>query len=205
VVPSRLLPALLVAALLGGSLAACSGDDDAVEQVEVNPTHIDAFVAAAAPVQRVSFCSRVSDDAVVAAVGEVASTRHYGNGERATVLPGVKDVAHEYNCTFVGTSGDVARAWVFVPAVTPGQARALVNDVRRRKGCRVVEGHDFGSPGTGSLCRSKGRTEATYRGLFVDAWLSCSVTDGGTKKLSPAALLEKAGDWCVQVATAASE
>lgn len=202
---SRLLAALLVTALVGGSLAACSEDDEPVEQVEVNPTPIDAFTAERVRVGRVSFCSRVSDEAVVAAVGAVATTRHYGNGERATVVPGVRDVAHEYGCTFVGSSGDLARAWVFVPQVTPAQARALVRDVRRTRGCRLVAGHDFGSPGTGSVCTSRGRTEAAYRGLFVDAWLSCSVTDGGKKKLSRTALLRRTGDWCVQVATASSD
>lgn len=200
---SRLLAALLVAALLGASLTGCS-DDEPAEQVEVNPTPIDAFAAEQVRVGRVSFCSRVSDEAVAAAVGKVATTRHYGNGERATVVPGVRDVAHEYSCTFVGSSGDVARAWVFVPPVTPAQARALVRDVRRTPGCRLVPGHDFGSPGTGSVCTSRGRTEAAYRGLFVDAWLSCSMTDGGKEKLSRAALLQRTGDWCVQVATASS-
>lgn len=199
----RLLAAMLVAALLGGSLAACT-DDEPVEQVEVNPTPINAFAAEQVRVGRVSFCSRVSDAAVIAAVGEVATTRHYGNGERATIVPGVRDVAHEYSCSFVGRGGDVARAWVFVPQVTPAQARALVRDVRRTPGCRLLPGHDFGSPGTGSVCTTRGRTEAAYRGLFVDAWLSCSVTDGGRRKLTRAELLQRTGDWCVQVATASS-
>jgi hypothetical protein len=150
----------------------------------------------------VSFCSRLADDAVEAAIGTVASTRHYGNGERARLTGGVRDVAHEYNCTFVGSSGDVARAWVFVPRVTRAQARALVGGVRRQAGCRLIDGQSFGSPGTGSICVRGSRTEAAYRGLFVDAWLSCSVTDGGREKISEKSLLKKTGDWCVQAATA---
>ena len=55
------------------------------------------------------------------------------------------------------------------------------------------------------LCVAGSRKEAAYRGLFVDAWLSCSVTDGGREKLSEKALLTKAGDWCVQVATATAD
>ena len=155
-------------------------------------------------VTRASFCSRIADEAVTAAVGQVASTDHYGNGERARLTTRVRDVAHEYNCTFVGSSGDLARAWVFVPRVTRAQARALVSGVRRQRGCRLLDGHSFGSPGTGSLCVTGNRREAAYRGLFVDAWLSCSITDGGREKLSEKALLKKAGDWCVQAATAAA-
>jgi hypothetical protein len=186
------------------SLAGCSDDDEPERQVEVNPTPIDAFVADSVQVTRASFCSRIADGAVEAAIGEVASTRHYGNGERARVTTRVRDVAHEYNCTFVGSSGDVARAWVFVPRVTRAQARALIADVRRLKGCRLLDGQSFGSPSTGSICVRGGRKEAAYRGLFVDAWLSCSVSDGGREKLSENALLKKTGDWCVQAATAAA-
>jgi len=204
VFPRPLLP-LLLAVVVALSLAGCSDPHEPERQVEVNPTPIDAFVADAVQVSRASFCSRIADGAVTAAVGDLASTRHYGNGERARVASGVRDVAHEYNCTFVGSTGDVARAWVFVPRVTRSQARALVAGVRRRAGCRLLDGYSFGSPGTGSLCVSSGRKEAAYRGLFVDAWLTCSVTDGGREKLAEKALLKKAGDWCVQVATATAD
>jgi hypothetical protein len=196
------LLALFLAAVVALGLAGCSGNDQPKRQIAVNPTPIDEFVADSLKVSRASFCSRVADKAVAAAIGDVVSTRHYGNGERARVTRGVRDVAHEYDCTFVGSSGDVARAWVFVPRVTRSQAGALVAGVRRQAGCRVVDGHSFGSPAIGSLCVKTSRKEAAYRGLFVDAWLSCSVTDGGRKKLSDKALLKKAGDWCVQVATA---
>jgi hypothetical protein len=198
----RPLLALILATVIGLSLAGCSGKDKPIRQVEVNPTPIDAFVADSVQVSRATFCSRIADDAVTAAVGEVASTHHYGNGERARVSKGIRDVAHEYNCTFVGSTGDVARAWVFVPRVTRSQARALVAGVRRKAGCSLVDAHSFGSPATGSLCVSGGGKEAAYRGLFVDAWLSCSITDRGREKLSDEALLKKAGDWCVQIATA---
>ena len=200
----RPLLALLLTVVVALSLAGCSDGDEPERQVEVNPTPIDAFVADAVQVSRATFCSRIADEAVTAAIGELASTRHYGNGERARVTSAVRDVAHEYNCTFVGSTGDVARAWVFVPRVTRSQARALVAGVRRRAGCQLQDGYSFGSPGTGSLCETRGRREAAYRGLFVDAWLTCSVTDGGRKKLSDKALLKKAGDWCVQAATAAA-
>jgi hypothetical protein len=201
----RPLLVLLLAMVTALAAAGCSGDDEPERQVEVNPTPIDKFLPDSVHVSRASFCSRIADEAVTAAIGQVASTRHYGNGERAQVSGGVRDVAHEYNCTYVGSSGDTARAWVFVPRVTRAQARALVRGVRRQAGCRLVDGHSFGSPGTGSICVRGGRTEAAYRGLFVDAWLSCSVTDGGPQRLARNALLKKAGDWCVQAATATAD
>ena len=43
--------------------------------------------------------------------------------------------------------------------------------------------------------------EASYRGLFGDAWLACSLTAPGERD----AVLEKAGAWCVAAARAASQ
>jgi len=200
----RALAHVMLVAVLGGSMAACTDDEEPVRQVEVNPTQIDEFVATSVSVQREAFCDRVADDAVTAAVGEVGSTRQHDSGERVRIVPGVRDRVHEYGCTYTGTGGDVARAWVLAPPVTRAQARALVVGVRRTAGCRVLDGHDFGSPATGALCTTRGRAEASYRGLFGDAWLTCSVTDGGRTKLSREQLLRKAGDWCVQLATAAA-
>lgn len=198
------LLALLLAVLLGSSLTACSDDEEPVRQAEVAPTPITGFTADQVRVRRVSFCERVSDEAVAAAVGDLAATRHYGNGEPAR-LGARSDVAHEWGCVFVGTGGDQARAWVFVPPVTPAQAQGLVRAVGRTPGCTPVDGQDFGAPGTGSVCVRKGVSEAAYRGLFGDAWLTCTVTDGGRQRLSRTALLQRAGDWCVQAATAASD
>ena len=198
-VASRLLPALLL--LAAGT--ACTGDGGGSgggANPAAEPTPITAFDAASASLTRADFCDRIPDEAVTAAVGEVASTDHYGNGERNKVTRGVTDVAHEFNCTFTGESGAIARAWVFVPRVTPEQAKALVAGVRTTKGCQAVDGESFGSPATGSVCTTPDGTEAAYRGLFTDAWFSCSVT---AKDLDRATLLEQTGQWCVSTATAA--
>jgi hypothetical protein len=198
-VAPRLLPALLL--LAAGT--ACTGDgggSGSADEPAAEPTPITAFDASATALSRADFCERIPDEAVTAAVGEVASTDHYGNGERNKITKGVTDVAHEFNCTFTGDAGAVARAWVFVPRVTRDQARALVADVRRTKGCRAVDGKSFGSPGTGSVCTTPRGTEASYRGLFTDAWFSCSLT---AKDLDEPTLLEQAGQWCVSSATAA--
>jgi hypothetical protein len=87
-----------------------------------------------------------------------------------------------------------------VPRVTRAQAQALVADVKKAKGCRVVDGKSFGTPGIGSVCTTPAGTEAAYRGLFTDAWFSCSVT---AKDLDEPTLLKQAGQWCVSSATAA--
>jgi hypothetical protein len=203
-VPLPRLVAAFLSAVVAVSLAACSDDEEPVRRVEVNPTPIDAFVAEAVRVERVSFCSRIAADALEAAVGAGPTEQHYSNGERARMAPGLRDVAHEYACGFTGRAGDVARAWVFVPPVTVRQARSLVDGVRRTRGCSLVDGQGFGSPGTGSVCTSKGRVEASYRGLFGDAWLTCSIKDGGKVRLARKELLARTGNWCVQVATAAA-
>ncbi|MET1059210.1 MAG: hypothetical protein ABWX84_06415 [Nocardioides sp.] len=198
-VASRLLPALLL--LAAGT--ACTGDgvdSGSGQEPAAEPTPITAFDTASAALTREDFCDRIPDEAVTAVVGEVASRGHYGNGERTPIADGVTDVAHEFNCTFTGDSGAVARAWIFVPRVTRTQAKALVADAKKAKGCRAVDGQTFGAPGTGSVCTTPDGTEATYRGLFTDAWFSCSVT---AKDLDEPTLLEQAGQWCVSSATAA--
>ncbi len=195
----RLLPALLLLAVS----TACTGDggdSGSGAEPSAEPTPISAFDAGSTALTRDDFCDRIPDEAVTAAVGEVASTDHYGNGERKTITKGVTDVAHEFNCTFIGDSGAIARAWVFVPRVTPEQAKALVADVKKHKGCHAVAGESFGAPATGSVCTTPRGTEAAYRGLFTDAWFSCSVT---AKDLDEPTLLEQAGQWCVSTATAA--
>ena len=202
--PARSLVTTLVAVVLASTLGGCSDDSDPARPPVAEPTPIDSFVGATAEVARAEFCSRIPDDAVADAVGAVASTGHYSSGERAQVTGTVEDVSHEFSCTFTGTGGDVVRAWVFAPPVTPTTAAALVDGVRRTKGCRLVPGHAFGSPATGSVCATPGGAQAAYRGLFGDAWLSCSLTDGGTAKLPQPALLAAAGAWCVRVAGAAS-
>ena len=65
----RPLLASLLAVVLALSLAGCSDPDEPERQVEVNPTPIDAFVPDTVQVSRASFCSRIADEAVTAAVG----------------------------------------------------------------------------------------------------------------------------------------
>lgn len=203
--PSNRLEGYAVASLLGvllaATLSACSDSagDDPEPQVRLTP--ITKFDAASVRVLHREFCDAVPEDAVVAAVGDVRRTDHYTNGETHRITRGVVDVSHEFNCTYVGERGDIARAWLFAPRVTPAQARSLVRQEVRAPGCRTLDGHGFGRPSTGTLCTGRGDRVATYRGLFVDAWLACALTDGGKKKVPVDRLVDRAGTWCVAVAT----
>ncbi|WP_067428778.1 hypothetical protein [Nocardioides jensenii] len=195
--------AVATTVLLLAGLISCSSDNDPGTEPTVAATPISEYDATGVTVARADFCDRIPDGAVEAAVGEVEDTGHYGNGESASITDEVEDVAHEFNCTFTGTSGAVARVWVFVPQVTRARAQALVKQVGQERGCRLVDGQGFGTPSTGALCRSKSGAEASYRGLFVDSWLACSLTDPDRKAPAEPAL-EKAGNWCVQAASAAA-
>lgn len=187
--------------LLAGALAGCSDDPEPERKVAVVETGIADFDGRTVTVPRASFCSRYADRAVVDAVGEVKATRHHGNGEP---VPGVGDLGHEFGCSFVGTDGLTASAWVFVPPVTPTRAKQLIAAARRERGCQALEGHRFGRPALGLICTSKRARVASYRGLFGDTWLTCAVTDRRGARESVDALQERAGDWCVQSASAAA-
>lgn len=205
--PNRSVILSLTAALLG-ALAACTSDDPAREPV-AEPTPIEELDAVALELETGPFCDRVAASAVESAVGAGAAEAHWSSGDTVLVAPKVRDVVHEDGCQWTGTSGDgagdVARAWLFVPPVTVAQARSLAHEARTAPGCRPVPGHRFGQPATGTVCGPENGREASYRGLFGDVWLTCSVRDGGQQRLESAELLERAGDWCVAVATAAAE
>jgi hypothetical protein len=186
--------------LLAGT--ACTAEESsAPEPPEVTPTPISEFDAAGTTLARVEFCDRIPEESVRVAVGKVDSTDHYGNGEKDRITDGVRDVAHEFSCTFTGDTGVQARAWVFVPRVTRAQAKQLVRDARRTKGCEEVPDEGFGKPGAGLVCRSPEGDEASYRGLFTDTWFSCSLR---AADLDRATLLDQAGQWCVSAASAAT-
>jgi hypothetical protein len=195
---------LAAALLLLASGTACTGDgggDAGGSTAHAEPTPITDFDAGGSTLARGEFCDRIPDTSVTAAVGEVASTDHYGNGDRDRITDGVRDVAHEFGCTFTGDEGAVARAWVFVPRVTRAQAKQYVADARRAKGCRPVDGQGFGTPGTGLVCTSDDGTEASYRGLFTDTWFACSLA---AADLGEKTVLKQAGQWCVATAGAAA-
>lgn len=198
---------LLLAVLLAVVLARCTADDEpAVDEgnpARVRLTPITRFDASSVQPVRAGFCALLPEAAVTKIVGKVTAADSWDDGEAHKVGGRVTDVVHEYGCRWTGNRGDVARAWVFAPRVAPQQARALVRAAERKRGCRSVESHDFGTPSAGLVCGVRGGQEASYRGLFVDAWLTCSLIDRRNQQPEEK-LLRRAGQWCVQVARSAS-
>jgi hypothetical protein len=211
---SRASPVPLVALVSAATLAllaACSGGNPgekaARPQVSAaaSPTALADFDTSSLSVRRAEFCESIPAAAVVRALGgTVTKSTSYINGEQAAIRPGLRDVAHEFSCAYSASNGARARAWVFAPPVTRTMARRVISGLRGNGRCRTPPSTAFGKPSLATICRSPAGTEAAYRGLFADAWLSCSITrERVAGQVSEAALLARAGAWCVEVAAAA--
>ncbi|MCD4533945.1 hypothetical protein LRP67_07615 [Nocardioides sp. cx-169] len=176
-------------------------DDDAPTSAPSVP--LTDFDTTDLTAERGAFCDRVPEEAVREALGaEPVAETSYGNGERTDLTAGVRDVAHEYGCTWSAEDGTVARAWVFAPPVTAETAATLVAAARKTRGCRVVPGAPaYGVPSLALQCERGGTRQQSYRGLFGDAWLTCELS--APAAVAAAALQERADRWCVTVASAA--
>ena len=202
------LRALLLSALLTlvpVAIGVAVAEDDRPPESRPTPyagTSLADFDSSRAVVQRTAFCDRVHPEAVREALGGEGELSAWDNGQPTAVLPDGEDVAHEYGCLFTGEDGTEARGWVFAPPVPAAKAADLVRSARTA-GCEVQpDAPEYGAPSVALVCTSGGRRSASYRGLFGDAWLACSL-DTGTE--TPVAeLVETAGRWCVAVAQAAS-
>ena len=63
----------------------------------------------------------------------------------------------------------------------------------------------YGEPSAGLVCTSTRGREVTFRGLFGDAWLVCSLrTAGVSAGESTNQAVDRAGRWCVAAARAAA-
>lgn len=204
----RLLVAtVLTVAVVGGVLAVRGGEDDDGGSARPEPPatsppppSLAEVDTASLVVARAGFCEAVPPEAVTDALGgEATRADAYGNGERAALADGVQDVAHEFGCVWSSAAGS-ARAWVFAPPVSATDAVALRRAATREDGCRAIGGAAaFGEPGVALVCRADGGPVASYRGLFGDAWLACSVR--GADRADAEA---RADRWCAAVAVAAS-
>jgi len=209
----RLLPAAAVAVLALVSVSSCDRGDDPSSSAPSAPatptataTPLASLDTSRVSVVRASFCDRVAPTAVESAVdSHQYDDASYANGDHAQVAAGVRDVAHEYSCTWTAPDGTRARAWVFAPPVTPAQARALAK-APLGPGCRGTHGGArFGAPSVSVSCGPKATgagTELGHQGLFGDAWLSCTLT--APKGPAPADLAQRADRWCAAVVQAAS-
>ena len=203
----RLAAATVAAAVCVVGLGSCTGDDDPAPTSSPSETStpLADLATEALVVRRESVCEDVGPDAVEEALGgEPEASSSYDNGEPARLTEGVTDVAHEFGCVWRRADGTSARAWVFAPPVTVDRARSLVREARTAPGCSPVpDAPAFGRPSVAVLCRGDGALEVSYRGLFGDAWLSCALAVPA-RGVDRAALLDRAGRWCVAVVTAAS-
>ncbi|MEJ7774571.1 MAG: hypothetical protein WKF72_07135 [Nocardioidaceae bacterium] len=156
-------------------------------------------------VRRADFCGAIAPEPVAEALGaEPVSSSSYTNGQRARLTSRVADVAHEFSCTWEAEDGTTARAWVFAPPVPPGRARALADSAASARGCTVDrDSPAFGSPSVATVCSGGRQVQVAHRGLFGEAWLSCSVT-APTVGLDQEDLLDRTGSWCVSVVGAAA-
>ncbi|MCW2794489.1 MAG: hypothetical protein JWO76_3587 [Nocardioides sp.] len=201
------LAALPVVLTLGlGGLAGCQGDPphEPATVPSASSTPLASVDTNALTVPRADFCGLVAPAQAREALGaEVASSTSYANGDPARLAPGVRDVAHEFGCTWTAADGAVARAWVFAPPVTRARANALRRD-ELRPGCTRAKGPAYGAPSVATRCSGHGRegTELGYFGLFGDAWLSCTLTlpPGADWRGQP----ERADRWCAAVLLAAA-
>jgi hypothetical protein len=188
---------------VGIGVAVADVPDAAAPRTSAPSVPLTEFDTTELVAQRAAFCDDLPEAAVTEALGEKSVDQAaYAGGDRAELTGGVRDIAHEFGCSWQGPDGSVARAWLFVPPVTPAAAGSLVTAARKGKGCTVDAGAPaYGVPSVALVCQTAGQRARSYRGLFGDAWLTCELS---TPAAVPAAALEdRAGRWCVSVAGAA--
>ena len=166
---------------------------------EVTLSEVDTLTTA---VRREAFCDAVAPGAVQAALATVPTgSTSYVDGQAAQVTGQVEDIAHEFACGWTA-SRVTARAWVFAPPVTRRVATDLVRTAQREEGCEAEpQAPPFGRPSVALVCRTTTGLQASFRGLFGDAWLTCTVSG----RLERSEATERADRWCVAVLDALAE
>jgi hypothetical protein len=193
----------LTAAVVAVGLVVLTGgeDDDPSARPSPSPTRLDKVDLSDLPIARQPFCAALDEGDVEDALGTpVSATGHYDSGDRVRLTAAVRDLSHEYNCTFSGSAGTQARAWVFAEPVTARVATRIAAQARSAKGCRPVQAAPtFGTPTVSTLCQAGGSRVVSLRGLFGDAWLTCQLTAPATEAAPET--VRRAEQWCVRVAT----
>lgn len=187
---ARWLGALLTASVVtlvpvGVGVAVRAPDVPEPDPLATPLSAVDTTVIA---VPRAPLCPLVAGRDVAAVAGAGATLRSWDNGD---LLPGGSDVGHEYGCSWTGPSGTAA-AWVFAPPATTDRAADLIGSAGSEDGCAPIAGAPaYGDPTVALQC---GGT-LSYRGLFGDAWLVCTLTTTDA---------DLAGRWCASVLAGAS-
>jgi hypothetical protein len=197
----RALGAALVAAVT--CVAACTGSDETPPESTPaptpEPTTLASYDVTGVGVVRGPFCDRVSPTGIEHALGAAPEAHGaWENGDRVRLPDGSRDRVQEYGCSWTAADGTRASAWVFAPPVTPQRARSLVREATGTE-CSTHGGGDFGDPSVATTCTTDGTTVHAYRGLFGDAWLSCTLSVPG----DVAEVEARTSAWCVAVLEAA--
>ena len=204
VVRRLLLATALTALSVGGGVAAVSGDESSDEPAATS-TPLASYDTSRVTILRTGFCDWVADEAVSAALeAEPEGAEAYANGDRVRLAARIRDRAHEHGCSWTA-EGATAAAWVFAPPVTRATAGRLLRQARAERGCEPVpDAPAYGAPSAGLVCTTSGSLEVSFRGLFGDAWLVCSIaSDDVPAGQSHSSTIDRAGRWCVAVAEAA--
>ena len=169
------------------------------ETPAAEPTTLETYGTDRVAVSRSPFCDRVSPTGIEHALDAAPrSHRDYGNGDRIRLPDGTRTIAHEYGCVWTAAGGVTARAWVFVPPVGRGRAGRLVDEALAG-GCARTGSGQFGRPSVAARCRTGEGVERSWRGLFGDAWLVCTLTAPRASGVSE----QRTSEWCVSVLEAA--
>lgn len=192
---SLLLPApLLLAGCTGG------GSEPKSAPPSQSATPLQSLKTTELVVPRQGFCPMVAPAEVATALGgQPTTSTSYDNGQRAWLTDQVRDVSHEYGCSWRMHKRATARAWVFAPPITPARARELVRSATGG-GCSAVSAPDFGAPSVSTRCAGEDGVTEGYFGLFGDAWLGCTLHVQDRN----ADLSQRTSRWCATVLSAAA-
>ncbi len=190
-----LAPAVLAVTLL---TAGCTGSDEAPDETGPSETPLADVDLTGVSAARTPFCDAIDPASVATALGgEPDKSRDYASGQRARMTPKMRDVAHEFSCTFE-RGPRMARAWLFAQPATGRQARTWVEERSNDDACRPAGKLSFGDPGVVQVCHDPSQLRVTAAGLFGDGYLTCKLS--GPKRTDEDALLERAQRWCAEVA-----
>jgi hypothetical protein len=162
---------------------------------------LDTSVLAA---HRTGFCPAITAAQVAGALGgEPAGSASYDNGDEVPIAAEVTDVAHEFGCSWTAADGAVARGWVFAPPVSAERSARLARAATQAPGCRPLpEASAYGASSVAVVCADEGLRTVSHRGLFGDAWLSCSLS--APTAVPRDELVDRADRWCAAVALASA-
>ncbi len=199
---------VVTVAAVGVGLLLTEAEPQSPAPVAVPSIPLAEYDTSAVTARRAPFCEAVSPERVAEALGAApGASATWAPGDLAPASAGAAagDVVAEHGCTWSVEGGRTASTWVFSPPVTAERAGRLVQAAGRAEGCAPVpDAAAYGAPSAGLVCeRGDAGVEVSFRGLFGDAWLACSLS-GPAAEPRPE-LTDAAGRWCVAAAVAAAQ